>query len=167
MARRDSKGLGNAYVVIEGPELSGVATFPAKNNKSAGPVASAFAATINNAAREAAISETQQPAQIRAAQDALTQAQDRSELDTARAAFDRAVAALPLEQRTKPIGTTTLQIVAAPDPPSSKPAATSMRGASNSWLWLGTRSGVIAETAARNKRPTCGLHGESSIRAHE
>ena len=54
LATPKRKMLGNAYVVIEGPEVSGVATFSAKNNKNAGPTAFAFAARINNAAREAA-----------------------------------------------------------------------------------------------------------------
>lgn len=55
LAAPQRRGEGTAYVVFEGPEISGVATFVENNNMNAGPTAANFAALINNTARAAAV----------------------------------------------------------------------------------------------------------------
>ena len=99
LAAPKKKAVGNAYVVIEGPSVSGVATFSAES--SAGSTAYQFAAVINNAARAAAKDEAERPARIAASAKDLEEALDRSKVVAAEQLFGEAVAALPSAHRTK------------------------------------------------------------------
>ncbi len=74
LAAPKKKGVGNAYVVIDGPHVSGVATMAGGDNQAAGPSAYAFAAKINNAARAAEAAEPTRPACIEQAQADLNHA---------------------------------------------------------------------------------------------
>ena len=99
LAAPKSKAVGNAYVVVEGPHVSGVAVIPANGNSNAGPKAFAFAAAINNAARAAEAAEASRPQAIEAARRKLAAANDRAELDAAAQAYTAAVSVVPDEYR--------------------------------------------------------------------
>lgn len=101
LAAPKKKGLGNAYVVIEGSQVSGVATFPAQGNANAGPAAFSFAAEINNAARAAEAAESTRPQAIENARAALAHAKDNRDISVAASTYAQAVAALPAEHRSK------------------------------------------------------------------
>lgn len=64
LAAPKRKGIGFAYVIIEGPHVSGVVTIPANGSAPAGPKAFNLAARINNAARSAEQIEPHRPALI-------------------------------------------------------------------------------------------------------
>lgn len=100
LAAPKKNGVGNAYVVIEGPSVSGVATLPAQGNKNAGPAAFAFAAQVNNAARTAEQEEPLRPARIHDAERALADAQSTDDVDRAREEYRSAAAAVPDSYRS-------------------------------------------------------------------
>ncbi len=99
LAAKKKQGGGNAYVVIEGPSVSGVATIRGDDKNTAGSEAFSFAAAINNVARLAEATEPGRPAAIDAASARLLAASDRTAVDTAGAAYAAAVAMLPAEHR--------------------------------------------------------------------
>ena len=101
LAAPKRKTVGNAYVVIEGPSVSGVATFSGGSKAGVGVTAYKFAAAVNNAARAAASDEPERPARIDAAQRDLAAAQDPTKVLAAEQLFNEAVAALPSEHRAK------------------------------------------------------------------
>lgn len=97
LAAPKSKTGGHAYVVIEGPTVSGVATLSAESNAKAGPAAYDLAARINNLARKAEEAEGSRPQKIEVAKKTLEQAKDQRHLKSAAARYSAAVAALPTE----------------------------------------------------------------------
>lgn len=101
LAAPKSSTAGNAYVVIDGPEVAGVATISAKSNANAGPAAFAFAASINNAARAAEAAEPGRPKAIEAARLALERARDDSDVVEAKAKYVAAIEALPQEHQAQ------------------------------------------------------------------
>lgn len=101
LAAPKRNGVGNAYVVIEGPNVSGVAIFETQSDKSAGADAFAFAAAVNNAARAALAAEPGRPQRIDAAREALQQAKDRSTLDNTEATFVQKVEELPVKYQNR------------------------------------------------------------------
>lgn len=100
LAAPKKKGVGNAYVVIEGPGVSGVAILPAKSNTGAGPAAFAFAAKVNNAARIAEQEEPLRPSRIHEAEKTLASAQSTDDVDRAREDYRTAAAAVPESYRS-------------------------------------------------------------------
>jgi hypothetical protein len=100
-AAKKKTGGGNAYVVIEGPDISGVATIAGTKDRSAGPAAFSFAAIVNNVARAAEIAEPGRPQAIAAAQQALARAQDETDVTAARLCFLEAVELVPVPHRSR------------------------------------------------------------------
>jgi len=100
LAAPKKKGVGNAYVVIEGPNVSGVATISAQANKNAGPAAYSFAAQVNNAARAAEQDEPLRPARIHAAETELNEARATDDVDRAREHYRAAAGTVPDSYRS-------------------------------------------------------------------
>lgn len=92
---------GNAYIIVEGPDVAGVGTIAADKDTNAGPAAYAFAAEINNAARAAAIEADRLPALKEAAQAALVKAKDTTLVATARNEYTQLLSELSPELRAK------------------------------------------------------------------
>jgi hypothetical protein len=86
-------GTGHAYVVIEGPDVSGVATLSGSGS-GAGPAGYAFAAKINNAARASERDAPERAETIERARALVVRAEERSVVDAAEATYNRAVAEL-------------------------------------------------------------------------
>jgi len=101
LAAPKKKGHGNAYVVIEGPELSGVAVIAATGSNSPGSAAFAFAADVNNTARLAEKFAEAQPRLIQSAKEQLDIAKDDSLVQQAPTAYREAVDSVPAEYREK------------------------------------------------------------------
>lgn len=99
LAAPKKKGVGNAYVVVEGPNVNGVATFAAKSNQDAGPAAFRLAAAINNAARNSVNIEQNRPDQIRQVQLTISQIEAAPEVHQAQSRLDEALAKLPDDLR--------------------------------------------------------------------
>ncbi|WP_415395271.1 hypothetical protein ACMTN4_08350 [Rhodococcus globerulus] len=97
LAAPKKSGGGNAYVVVDGPKVSGVATISGKSNTNAGPDAFAFAAAVNNAARAEEIAASTRPRDIESASKALTQASDNADLMREKDLYSAAIDALPAE----------------------------------------------------------------------
>lgn len=97
LAAPKKKGGGNAYVVIEGPHISGVATFTGDKQQSVGPKAFALAASINNAARQAASDEPHRPSRIKSVEDKISVIESAPEIATASLAVHSAIDSLPLD----------------------------------------------------------------------
>jgi hypothetical protein len=95
LAAPKKKGGGNAYVVIEGPHISGVATFTGDKQQSVGPKAFALAASINNAARQAASDEPHRPSRITSVKDKISVIESAPEIATASLAVHSAIESLP------------------------------------------------------------------------
>jgi len=93
---------GNAYVVIDGPNVSGVAVFPASAGGSPMQQALTFSAEVNNAARAAEKAESMLPDRIEAARQQLEAAnKDIATVKKARQEYAAAVALLPAHYREK------------------------------------------------------------------
>jgi hypothetical protein len=99
LAAPKKRTTGNAYVVIEGPHVSGVAVIPAAGGISPGQRAFTFAAEINNAARAAEDAAPLLPGRIEAARLQLATSSDETMVNRAQQAYDEAVASLPAEYR--------------------------------------------------------------------
>jgi hypothetical protein len=97
LAAPKKKGGGNAYVVIEGPHISGVATFTGDKQQSVGPKAFALAASINNAARQAAADEPHRPSRMTSVKDKISVIESAPEIATASLAVHSAIESLPLD----------------------------------------------------------------------
>lgn len=95
LAAPKKKGGGNAYVVIEGPHISGVASFSGDKQQSVGPRAFSLAAAINNTARQAAADEPHRPARISAVQTRISEIESAPEIAAASLLVLQAVNALP------------------------------------------------------------------------
>lgn len=101
LAAPKAKGSGNAYVTIEGPQISGVAKFSG-NNKQAGPKAYALAAKINNAARAAETNENSRRQSMSEISKAMAVLEGNNpELLRLRNQYAQAVASLPSELCSK------------------------------------------------------------------
>lgn len=100
--KKTQKAHGSAYIVIEGPEVSGVGAINASSyNSTPGPQAFAFAADVNNAARAAAANAPRLPGLIARAREELSAAEEDTKVIEAEIAYSKAVAALPEEYRQK------------------------------------------------------------------
>ena len=93
---------GSAYIIIEGPEVSGVGVIKASSyNTTPGPAAFRFAAQVNNAAREAAANAPLMPQRIAEARKQVAAAETDQEATKAKANYAKAVTALPEPYRKK------------------------------------------------------------------
>jgi hypothetical protein len=93
---------GSAYIIIEGPEVSGVGVINASSyNTTPGPDAFRFAAQVNNAAREAAVNAPLMPQRIAEAREQVAAAETDQEVTKAKANYAKAVSALPETYRKK------------------------------------------------------------------
>jgi hypothetical protein len=100
--KKTTKSQGSAYIIIEGPEVSGVGVINASSyNTTPGPAAFGFAAQVNNAARDAAASAPLLPGRIAEARNQLVTAKKDPEVTEAQAAYAKAVATLPETYRAK------------------------------------------------------------------
>lgn len=99
LAAPKKKGGGNAYVVIEGPHISGVASFSGDKQQSVGPKAFALAASINNAARQAANDEPHRPARIESIKEKIAVIESAPEIAAASLQVHNAINALPEDLR--------------------------------------------------------------------
>ncbi|WP_287041890.1 hypothetical protein [Mycobacterium sp.] len=100
--KKTQKVHGSAYIVVEGPEVSGVGVIRATSyNSTPGPAAFAFAADVNNAARAAAANVPRLPGLIAEAKEELHAAEHDPKLGEAEFAYAKAVAGLPEEYRQK------------------------------------------------------------------
>lgn len=93
LAAPKRKTTGNAYVVVEGPDVNGVGMAPD------GPEAYNFAAVINNAAHAAEVFQAELPARLAAARRELSAARDESQVEAAHREYEKALQALPPAQR--------------------------------------------------------------------
>ncbi|GAB2993928.1 hypothetical protein [Mycobacterium bourgelatii] len=100
--KKTEKVHGSAYIVIEGPEVSGVGVIEATSyNSTPGPAAFSFAAQVNNAARAAAANAPLLPRLIAKAKQDFAAAENDPKVIDAEIAYTKAVAALPREYRQK------------------------------------------------------------------
>lgn len=100
--KKTQKAHGSAYIVIEGPEVSGVGAMNASSyNTTPGPRAFAFAADVNNAARAAAVNAPRLPGLIAKAKEELSAAEKDPKVTEAEFAYAKAVAALPKDYRQR------------------------------------------------------------------
>ena len=100
--KKTQKAHGSAYILIEGPEVSGVGVINASSyNTTPGPGAFAFAADVNNAARAAAANAPRLPGLIAKAKEELSAAEKDPKVTKAEIAYAKAVAALPEDYRQK------------------------------------------------------------------
>lgn len=101
LAAPKKKGAGHAYVVFDGPEISGVATVAGSSNNAAGPQAATFAAKINNSARAAALWQESKPAEEKRLRDALEQLSKVKVAEEEKALFQKALQEVPEELQAK------------------------------------------------------------------
>lgn len=103
LAAPKKKGVGHAYVVIEGPEVNGVAVFEGNKSQGAGPAAFELAAAINNAARAAVANEKSRSSRIRELRKQIGIQKENPVVKQARERLEAALAVLPedLQARTK------------------------------------------------------------------
>jgi hypothetical protein len=102
-ADESTNGAGNAYVVVDGPAVNGVATLDASKDPKAGLNAYALAAAINKQARLAADEKKTLPEKIERAKSQLTTATRSHEqkVEAARSHFRGRLEVLPTETRAK------------------------------------------------------------------
>jgi len=101
LAARKKTGGGNVYVVIDGPNVSGVATLAGDKDSNNGPRAFDFAAKVNNAARAAEAFEVQRPQAIANRQAMLQKLRAKEEVRNAADSYRQAVERLPAEHRER------------------------------------------------------------------
>lgn len=100
--KKKQQAHGSAYILIEGPDVSGVGVINASSyNTTPGPAAFTFAANVNNAARAAAANAPLLPGLIAKAKKELSAAEKDPKITQAEVAYAKAVAALPEEYRQK------------------------------------------------------------------
>lgn len=99
LAAPKKKGGGNAYVVIEGPHISGVAAFSGDKQQTVGPKAYSLAAQINNAARQAAADAPHRPAKIEALKQKIAELESAPEVVKAKLGLLSAINNLPDDLR--------------------------------------------------------------------
>lgn len=97
LAAPKKRGGGNAYVVIDGPHINGVAIFSGDKQQTVGPKAFALAASINNAARQAATDEPLRPSRIKSVEEKISVIESAPEIAAASLALHSAIEALPLD----------------------------------------------------------------------
>ncbi|NBO55575.1 MAG: hypothetical protein EBU84_13515 [Actinobacteria bacterium] len=95
LAAPKKSGGGHAYVVIEGPSVSGVATFQGTKNQTAGPQAFKLAATINNTARAAVALVQNLPSQISEVESKIAEARLAPAVAAANTRLSDAISVLP------------------------------------------------------------------------
>lgn len=101
LAAPKKKGGGFAYVVIEGPSVSGVATFQGTKGQDAGPKAFKLAALINNTARNAVALENQRPDEVARLNAEIAKIQAAPGVQEATANVHSKIALLPEDLRTR------------------------------------------------------------------
>jgi hypothetical protein len=101
LAAPKKKGGGHAYVVIEGPSVSGVATFQGTKGQDAGPKAFKLAAIINNTARSAVDLGARQPAEVSRLKTEITKIKGAPEIQAATQNLESKIALLPEDLRTR------------------------------------------------------------------
>jgi hypothetical protein len=100
--KKTTKPQGSAYIIIEGPEVSGVGVINASSyNTTPGPDAFRFAAQVNNAAREVAANAPLLPQRIAEARKQVAAAETDQEVTKAKANYAKVVTALPETYRRK------------------------------------------------------------------
>jgi hypothetical protein len=101
LAAPKKKGGGFAYVVIEGPSVSGVATFQGTKGQDAGPKAFKLAALINNTARNAVALENQRPDEVARLNAEIAKIRAAPGVQEASVNVDSKIALLPEDLRTR------------------------------------------------------------------
>jgi hypothetical protein len=101
LAAPKKKGGGYAYVVIEGPSVSGVATFQGTSGQDAGPKAFKLAALINNTARGAVALEAKRPGEIARLNTEVAKIKAAPEVQIASENLEAKIALLPEDLRTR------------------------------------------------------------------